>query len=457
MIIISRNKLDFIQEEPFKAFLYLSIPIIGLLIFNELYSIFDTYFLAQLGNSVVIAMGYMGNIFYFINRSGKGIGRGSQSIITRALGERDYERANEVAVSGILIIILLCVIFQLMMMFTLPYALNFIENKSSIPVIITYMSCLSMFMFPILLSEYMTEILNAEGDSKQATYIMMIGSILNVILDYLFICVLNMGVIGASLGTSLAYVGTLIIFFYEYIINDEVIIKINLRQYKFNFAIFKEIVLNSIPIILDSFLVTLFGLITVAFLGWLVHPIMVVAYNLMVKFECVMTIPSTGFSRACNIVSGHLWGAKRFDVVKKSLKRSIIMSLLFSTIICVVLSLTMDFFAGFFTPNKGIWSEMFVILPWIFLDTVCMSFMYNINQVLIALGYSRFAFYSVASRVITMLAFVILLGFILNLGGNGVFATLIISGVIQIIISYRLLNGLLNKADNGVENTDSAI
>ena len=163
----------------------------------------------------------------------KGMGRGTQSIISRKLGEKDYKKSNEVALSGILLIILLCVIFQLAILFLLPHLLATIGNKTSIPVIISYITCLSIFVFPLLISEYMTELLNAEGHSQTATNIMAIGTVLNIIFDYVLICIFDMGIIGSSLGTTIAYVGTFIIFFYMYIIENRFIIKINIRKIKF--------------------------------------------------------------------------------------------------------------------------------------------------------------------------------------------------------------------------------
>ena len=75
-----------IQENPLKSMIILAIPIIILVLFNESYSLFDTYFLSQLGNTIVIAFGYITQIFYFINRSGIGLGRGVSSIIARLIG-----------------------------------------------------------------------------------------------------------------------------------------------------------------------------------------------------------------------------------------------------------------------------------------------------------------------------------------------------------------------------------
>ena len=65
------NKITQIQENPFKSLFVLAIPIVLLLIFNESYSILDTYFLSKLGNSVVIAFGYIVYLLYFLNRTGK--------------------------------------------------------------------------------------------------------------------------------------------------------------------------------------------------------------------------------------------------------------------------------------------------------------------------------------------------------------------------------------------------
>ena len=57
------EKITQIQDNPFKSLILLSIPIILLLFFNETYTILDTYFLSQLGNDVIIAFGYIADMY----------------------------------------------------------------------------------------------------------------------------------------------------------------------------------------------------------------------------------------------------------------------------------------------------------------------------------------------------------------------------------------------------------
>lgn len=104
-----KRNIEFIQENPLKAFIILGLPIILLLIFNESYTILDTYFLAKLGNSVIIAISYISQLVYFLNRTGKGVGRGVSSMIARLIGAKDYENINNIALHGVLLILILTV------------------------------------------------------------------------------------------------------------------------------------------------------------------------------------------------------------------------------------------------------------------------------------------------------------------------------------------------------------
>ena len=90
---------------------------------------------------------------------------------------------------------------------------------------------------------------------------MTLGVVLNIILDYIFIFPCKLGILGASLGTCLAYVITTLIFLYIYLIRKNHIVEFKLSDFKFDTKIIREILVNAIPISLDSLVVTLSGLL----------------------------------------------------------------------------------------------------------------------------------------------------------------------------------------------------
>ena len=444
-----KRNIEFIQENPLKAFIILGLPIILLLIFNESYTILDTYFLAKLGNSVIIAISYISQLVYFLNRTGKGVGRGVSSMIARLIGAKDYENINNIALQGVLLILILTVTIQMGFFFGSDFLFKTILGISEYGLIKKYLMVLIGFIFLFFLSEYLAEILNGEGNTRLSTAVMSLGVVLNIVLDYLFIFVLNLNIMGASLATSCAYLITSSIFLYIYAIRKSQIVEFRLGDFKFKFSIIKEILVNAIPIMLDNLIVTLVGLMVVTAMKNYQQGTAIVAYTLIIRIQLFLFTPSQGFSRSCNIVVGHLFGAKRFEMVKKQLNRAILFSFLINGIMAVILLFFSKQIIGFFTTEYVVLEQVRNIIFLVIYELAVYSIIYNCNQSLVAIGQSIYSFLSVLLKLSSLATLIFIICGVLGLGRhNGVFLSLVLADSIQSVFSYCIFRWHVSKAEN---------
>jgi Na+-driven multidrug efflux pump len=86
------NNINRIQERPLKMVFIISIPIIAIIFLQTLYSVIDAFWIAGLGESAIIAVGYVLNIWYILQKLGEGIGRSSNILSSTALGARIIPR-----------------------------------------------------------------------------------------------------------------------------------------------------------------------------------------------------------------------------------------------------------------------------------------------------------------------------------------------------------------------------
>lgn len=435
MIIIS-DKIKEIRDNPFKAMLILSIPIIILLIFNETYSMIDTYFVSTLGKTVIVAFGYIAQFYYFLNRTGKGIGRGVSSMITRLIGAEKYENINNIALHGCIIIIILTLLLQLIFLLFSDIILKLIVPESSILPTHIYLQCLFTFLIFVLSSEYFVELLNSEGETRLSTRIMILGVFLNISFDYIFIVLIKLGILGASLGTVVSFIITTIIFLYIYIIRKSHIIKFKKSAFKFDVSIIIEILKNAIPIILDSLMTTIAGILVLTALKQFAPPSTLIAFVLILRVQMLLFTPISGLSRACNIIVGYLFGAKRYKDVLKQMHNSILVSFLINILISVILILFLKIIIGLFTKDPIVLRETQKIFYVILIDLISFSVIHNGNQGLIAIGYSSHSFYSVIVRIVSLLALTGILAYLCKFGEIGVFSSLLLSDIIQGTYSY---------------------
>ena len=422
----------------------MSIPIILLLFFNETYTILDTYFLSQLGNDVIIAFGYIADMYYFYNRSGKGLGRGVSSMIARLIGAKDYENINNIVLHGILLIIIITIFSQITFALFGGDILKLFIGAKQVPYVYIYLECLCIFTIFIFLSEYSVELLNSEGDTKLSTAIMTLGVVLTIILDYIFIFPCKLGILGASLGTCLAYVITTLIFLYIYLIRKNHIVEFKLSDFKFDTKIIREILVNAIPISLDSLVVTS-GLLIITQLKNFAPEFAIVAFVIIIRIQMFLFTPVQGLSRSCNIIVGHLFGAKRFKDTLKQLHNSILVSLVMNIVIALILILFLNVILSYFTNQANVISEVRSILYIIIIDLFLSSFIYNCNQSLVAVGRSPYSFYSVCVKFITNFIFIVVFCYLLNFGKIGILISFVVADLVQSIFAYSIFRLFISK------------
>ena len=351
------NNLEKIQSNPVKSTISLSIPIIILLILETVYSISDTYWISGLGFSALAALGYIANVVYASNKIGDGIGRSVNVLVSNELGAKHYERTNNIAVHGIILILIIGVI-------TPPLSVPFIELVCEIAGIAAHSDMISAYLFlPIsfivflMLANYFAAVMGGEGDTKRATLIIIAGNIVNIILDPIFIYTLDMGMFGAGFATIIGYFVSFALFLYLFYYKQDTFVKIDLKHFKYDLSIFKEIIKLAIPIILTGMIVAVIGIIVNYGLHTYASAYAVAAYVVIIKIQSTVYSPMQGLSKGLCIVAGHLNGAKRFVTLKDTIRRILIINIVLSVVLGVLLIVFNSYFISIFTDDPYVLLE----------------------------------------------------------------------------------------------------
>ncbi len=331
------QKLRIMRDEKIpKALLKLGLPtMIGMLV-SALYSVVDTYFVSGLGTSQVGAISIVFPIVQIVIGLAMMFGTGAASYISRLLGEGNTKQANHtastavvssLAVGAVAIAVALCFLDNILIGLgatetILPYA-------SAYAVIYISGSLFNIF------NVTMNNVITAEGAAKFTMISMLIGGALNVILDPIFIYPLGFGIEGAAIATVLSQVVTTL-FYVWYLLRKKGYLRFSLRSVAFDGTIYAQILkvggatlvyqlLTSVALALTNTAASQYGDSAVAGLG-------VVAR--------VMTIGSYvvfGYMKGFQPVAGYNYGAKKYGRLKDAIK----LSLIGSTVFCIVVALIM--------------------------------------------------------------------------------------------------------------------
>ena len=211
------NKMELLGSAPIpKALMALGVPImIGMLI-NALYNLVDAYFVGGLGESPMGAISIVFPLGQVVVGLGLMFGNGAASYLSRLLGQGDRDTANKAASTALYssvaigaIIIIFAAIF-LQPILTLLGATDTIMPYALIYGRIYIISC----VFNVF-NVTMNNIVASEGAAKTTMCALLLGAILNIGLDPVFIYVLDMGVAGAAIATAISqFVSTLVYLIY---------------------------------------------------------------------------------------------------------------------------------------------------------------------------------------------------------------------------------------------------
>src|SRR5512133_2292108 len=191
--------------DPEKAVIKLSIPIIVAMAVQTIYSLTDTFWVAGLGADALAAVGFAFPFFVIQMALTSGLGVGGGAAISRRIGARDKAGADNVAVHTFVIMLVFTVALTVIGLALVRDLFVYSGAGETTPLGVAYARVIFAGSFVFFFTNVSNSILRSEGDSKRSMQSMVLGSLLNVVLDPIFIYVLGMGVAGAALATVLSF------------------------------------------------------------------------------------------------------------------------------------------------------------------------------------------------------------------------------------------------------------
>ena len=326
------SKLELLGSAPVpKALVSLGIPImIGMLI-NALYNLVDAYFVGGLGESPMGAISIVFPLGQVVVGLGLMFGNGAASYLSRLLGRDDKDTANKVASTALYssviigaILIIIATIF-LRPILTLLGATDTIMPYALIYARIYIMSCI-FNVFNVT----MNNIVASEGAAKTTMCALLLGAIINIGLDPLFIYTFNMGVAGAAIATAISqFVSTLV--YLSYVFRKKSAFTFSIKAFEPTKQIFIEILKIGVPTLTFQLLTILsISLINRAANGY--GDSVIAGMGAVTRITSMGTLVVFGFLKGFQPIAGFSYGAKNFKRLHEAIKTSI----LWSTIFCVI-------------------------------------------------------------------------------------------------------------------------
>ncbi len=360
------------DEKVSKAILKLSIPMVMGMMIQVLYNLVDTYFIGMLNDPNQLAAANISlPVFMMLMAIAGIVGSGSSSYISRCLGDKDYEEANNTISIAAGILIIMSIIVMIGGIFMSPNIARVLgANDATFDYTYKYIVIMFIGAIPVMCSYALGQLLRSEGNIMQSVIGLTLGTVINIVLDPIFIFGFNMDITGAAIATVIGQTSTLIYFTYAFL-SGKTTLKIDLKKFKYDKNIFKEIFTIGVPASLNQMLMGVatvianniaisYGTLTVAGMG------------VAMKIMTIGTFVFMGFSAGCQPLVGYNYGCGNIPRVKEIIKKGVIITSIIGMSLALIFGVFANSLIGLFTSdaeviNKGatILRALVISLPFV--------------------------------------------------------------------------------------------
>ena len=303
------------------------------LLVYAIYSITDTYFLSVGINSLAAAgASIISPVLIVLGGVATIVGVGGASLVSRALGQKDVERASRTVANTFLIfwtIAITITVLGTLYIKPIVYLLGATERIA--PYAITYGR---IIFLGALTSTGFSAIIRADGSIRYSTAIWIIPVAVNTFLSWLMIMVLQIGVAGAALATvagQAVSAGMSIYFFY---VKKNRSYQVKAAYFKPDKSIIQEVLMIGLPSFLKGISASLVVIVTNNLLRLMGGDSALGVFAIISKLYAALNMPQTGITQGMQPIVGYNFGQKRFDRVRQTIRLSLGSIIVYGLLIC---------------------------------------------------------------------------------------------------------------------------
>lgn len=322
---------------PKTAIRKLSGPLMISMIITSIYNLVDGIWVAGLGADALAGVGFVTPLFLILIGLGNGLGAGATASISRYIGQKRKDKADNGAVHSIILTIIISLIIMGFLLILMEPVLIVMGAGQTLSYATEYGTIMFAGTVLFVLPNSMYGILRAEGDVTRTMYAMAISGILNMILDPIFIYLLGLGVSGAAYATIISTTTVIFVLYYWIYIKKDTYLKPFKSNFKFSKEITKDILSVGLPASLEMVMTAVFAAVFSALLTIVASTDAVAVYSTCWRVVTLGVMPIIAISTALVSVVGANYGARRFKNIQIAQRYSILLSLLASVVVGLII------------------------------------------------------------------------------------------------------------------------
>lgn len=457
---MSNKSIDLGKGSISKLLYTLAVPtIIGQLV-NLLYNVIDRIFIGRMANGdiAMAGVGVAMPIILLVSAFAMLFAAGGAPLSAIEMGKQDNDKAEEIMsncfsmlISGGIILTILFLVFKE------PILWAFGASNATIGYGLDYLSIYLIGTIFVQISLGMNLFINTQGFTKIGMFTVIIGAIINIVLDPILIFGFGMGVKGAALATIISQ-GISAIFVLKFLFGKKSILKIRKKYLKLN----KKLALSIVALGVAPFIMQATeSLVLVSLNNQLLKyggDLAVGAMTIMSSIMQVIMMPLMGLTQGAQPIISYNFGAKEMDRVKKTFKLLFIICVSYSALMVSLIMIFPEFFVSIFN-NKP---ELVEITSWamkIYFVGMCLfGAQIACQQTFLALGQAKTSLIiAMLRKIVLLVPLIFILPMFIEDGLTAVLLAEPIADIIAIISTVIIFGLFYKKTFNNIDEKNNEV
>ncbi|WNY25622.1 MATE family efflux transporter [Methanolapillus millepedarum] len=446
---------------PKKALIKISIPVMVALVFQAVYNLVDTFWVAGLGEEALAAVGLVFPFFLGLMALATGVGVGAGSAISRSIGAKNKKKADSFATHAIVLAVILSFVCWLAIPIMEPIFVLMGADESLAHVSAGYINIFIVCVIFIFLLNIGNSILNSEGNSKKTMAATIVGALLNCVLDPIFIYDwgLGLGVNGAAYASVVSFAVSMLMVMYWLLIERKTYVTISFRKFKFDIGIVKEIFSVGIPVMISQLTMS----ISTIFLSAIVLNVGgtsgAAIYTTGWRIVSMGIMPMLGFSTGMTTMAGVSYGGHDIKKLKDVYYFAIMFGMALELIVAVLIFIFAEPIAAVFATGESLHLHDSIVefLRYMFLLFLFFPAGMLTSSMLQGLKMGKWSLCLTLLRTIGFeVPFAYLLSITFGHGLVGIWVGLLVGDFLMMVVSFTFGNFVIQKLKRRFKETGMA-
>ena len=384
----------------------LAIPSVIAQLINVLYNIIDRMYIGHIPGSGPVALTGVGLTFpiiTLISAFSAFIGAGGAPLASISLGKGDRDRAEKILGNGVSVLLIFSAsLTVLFMLFRRPLLYMFGASDQTIRYGVDYITIYLVGTVFVQLALGLNMFITSQGQARTAMLSVLIGAVINIVLDPVFIFALHMNVQGAALATVISQAVSAI-WVVHFLSSEKSAIRIRRKNMIPDLSIIKKIMALGIsPFIMQA---TESAISIVLNRGLSIYggDLYVGSMTILQSVMQLIVIPIQGFTQGVQPIISYNFGARKFDRVKKTYRLTICFTFTVATFLCILTLFLPGMFAGIFTSDQELIALVKKVMPIFMAGIAVFGIQMGCQTTFMGLGQAKISLFIALLRKVILL------------------------------------------------------